>query len=312
MRVLKDLSLEINGTNTHFFRLDELSDEDDGENVLLYGYNNLINNNTFNQIKDYKRKVYLNVTMPTEFCSKQNMDLDNKFDEIYGICPYTNRWLNEVKGVHKYKTICYPFNEIDIPKNTEKKYDVCYHGGIHGPTYIQCLETLSKFNYRYMSMTTGINPLTKQTIGKYATNLNLTNEEKLNLISECKISICYNTFPIRGTKDINNIKSRKDWSKNEAFKHIDDLGIAPQFKSRFNEAAMSRTLNLIQRDPWNLVEEYYTAGEDFIYFDSNTELEGKIKDILNNWDDYTPIIESAYKKSLNYSTQNLYNIIKNG
>jgi len=311
MRVIKDVSLEIQGTNTHYFRLDELS-EDDGENVLLYGYNHLLRNNHFNTIKDYKRKIYLNVTMPTEFCSNQNMNLDDKFDEIYGICPYTNKWLNEVKGVDKYKTICYPFNEIDIPKNTDKKYDVCYHGGIHGETYTQCLEIMSDFNYRYMSMTNGINALTRQAIGQYATNLDLSNEEKINLISECKISICYNTFTIRGAQDINNIKSRKDWSKNEAFKHIDDLKIAPQFKSRFIEAAYCKTLNLVQLDPWNVIEVYFEPNIHYITFKDNSELEAKLKHILAHWDDYKPMIDAAYDKVLDYSTEKLYNRIKDG
>jgi len=88
--------------------------------------------------------------------------------------------------------------------------------------------------------------------------------------------------------------------------------IAPQFKSRFNEAAMCRTLNLIQRDPWNVVERFYVPDVDFIYFDSNDELEDQIRDILNNWDDYQPMIESAYNKSLNYTTEKLFGIINTG
>jgi hypothetical protein len=308
MKVIKDLSVEIQGTNTHYFKLDELS-EDDGENVLLYGYINLESNKNFDLINHYKRKVYLNVTMPTEFCGPQETNVDDKFDEVYGICPYTNKWLNKVKGVDKYRTTFYPFNEGDIPKNTEKKYDVIYHGGIHGDRYVKTLDIMRKFNYRFASQTHGINGLTSQHL-KYATNTNLTNQEKLNLISECKISICFNTFDIRNSSDINNIKRRVDWNQNEAFKHIDDLMIAPQFKSRCNEAAFSRTLNLVKRDPWNIIEKYYNTDE-FVYFDSFEDLEEKIKNILNNWDNYLVMIEKAYIKSLNYTTEKMYNMIKN-
>lgn len=310
MRVLKNLTLEIPGTNTHYFRLDEFSN-DDGKNVLLYGYQNLENNSDFDKVKDYKRKVYLNVTMPTEFCSPQSTDADDKFDEVYGICPYTNNWLNDIKQKPKYKTIFYPFSKKDIPITNNKVYDVCYHGGIHGKTYVECLDIISKFNYRYMSMTHGINELTHKNLYR-ATNLNLTNQQKLSVIASTKISICYNTFPVRDGADLNNIKSRKDWWKNEAFSKVETEKIIPQFKSRFNEAAMAKTLNLIKRDNWNIVEKYYTPDEDFIYFDSNEELKIKIEEILNNWQHYQNIINNAYNKSLNYTSEALYNIIKKG
>lgn len=309
MKVIKDLSIEVPGTNAHYFNLDEFSAEDD-ECILYYGYNYLESGKSLELPGKYRRTVYLNVTMPTEFCSSQSINADDKFDEIYGICPLTNNWLNAIKDVNKYKNIFYPFNKMDIPETSVKKYDVCYHGGIHGEKYVKALEIMRKFNYRYMSQRHGINKLTHKYL-KYATNTNLTNAEKLNLISECKISICFNTFDIRDSNDLRNIKSREFWWKNEAFKHIEDLKIVPQFKSRCNEAAFSKTLNLVKRDPWNLIEYYYTPNVDFVYFEDIDSLKDKIASILNNWESYQPMIESAYMKSLNYTTEKLYSIIKN-
>lgn len=310
MKVIEDLLREVPGTNAHYFNLDEFS-SDSGDSALYFGYNYLESGKSIESADAYRRKIYLNLTMPTEFCSHQPIDADDKFDEIYGICPYTNRWLNTIKGVSKYRNIFYPFNKRDIPPfPREKKYDVCYHGGIHGKKYIKALKIMRKFNYRFMSQTHGINRLTKKYL-KYATNTNLTNREKLELISECKISICFNTFDIRGKEDIRNIKSRGNWWENEAFKHIEDLKIAPQFKSRCNEAAFSRTLNLVKKDPWNIIEYYYTPNVDFVYFEDMDELEDKIKGILNDWEHYIPMIESAYTKSLNYTTRNLFSIIEN-
>ena len=66
------------------------------------------------------------------------------------------------------------------------------------------------------------------------------------------------------------------------------------------------TLILCKRDYWNIIEDYYTPGEDFIYFDENSELEELIKDILNNYSKYEQIIENAYNKSLNYTSKKLY------
>ena len=308
MKVIKNLSVEIPGTNTHYFNLNELSDENSDE-CILYGYTFLENGADKNILNKHKRNVYLNVTMPTEFCSPQSTGADDIFDEIYSICPYSNKWLNEIKNTDKYKTTFYPYNKKDIPSNYEKKYDVIYHGGIHGDVYVSLLESIKKFNYRYSTQTHGINQLTQSYLS-YATNTNLTNDEKLNLISECKISVCLNYFTVRSSTDVNYIKNRTDWQKNEAFKHIDDLKIIPQFKSRCNEAAFSKTLNLVQRDPWNIIEKYYEKDE-FVYFDSINDLPITIKNILDNWENHIPIVERAYKKSLNYTTQELYKIIKN-
>jgi hypothetical protein len=309
VKVIKDLSIEVPGTNAHYFNLDEFS-SDGGDGVLYYGYNYLESGKNSKSTGAYRRRIYLNVTMPTEFCSGQPIDADDMFDEIYGICPYTNRWLNAVKGVNKYRDIFYPFNERDVPPPHGKKYDVCYHGGIHGEKYIRVLEIMRKFNYRFLSQTHGINKLTKKHL-KYATNTDLTNREKLELISECRISICFNTFDIRNDDDIRNIQSRKNWRENKAFKNIEDLKIAPQFKSRCNEAAFSRTLNLVKKDPWNIIEYYYTPDVDFVYFEDLNVLEDTIRSILHNWERYQPMIESAYKKSLTYTTRNLFSIIEN-
>jgi hypothetical protein len=308
MKIYKKLSLEIPGTNTHFFNLDEYN-EDNSIDAIYYGYTFLENGTDVNLLNKHNRNIYLNFTMPTEFCSIQNTNADDHFSEIWTICPYSAKWLNEIKKTNKYKTTFYPFNKKDIPSNTEKKYDVIYHGGIHGEVYIKILESIKKFNYRYATQTIGINQLTQNYLS-YATNTNLTNSEKLNLISECKISVCLNYFTVRNESDKSNVKNRVEWVKNEAFKHIDDLKIIPQFKSRCNEAAFSKTLNLVQRDPWNIIERYYDTDE-FVYFDNVDELPSKIQEILDNWSDYVPIIEKAFKKSLNYTTEEMYKLIKN-
>ena len=60
-----------------------------------------------------------------------------------------------------------------------------------------------------------------------------------------------------------------------------------------HEAAISKTLNLVYYDQWNVVEDWYTPNVDFIYFTSKTDLEKKIQDILGNWKDYSYIVNNA-------------------
>ena len=69
-----------------------------------------------------------------------------------------------------------------------------------------------------------------------------------------------------------------------------------------HEAAISKTLNLVYRDRWNVVEDWYTPDKEFIYFDNKQDLENKIQDILGNWDDYQYIINNAYNRAMKYTT----------
>ena len=309
MLVLKDLSLEIPGTNTHYIGFDEYSQPSE-DTVLLFGFNNLHSNKLFNEIKDFKRKIYFNVTMPTEFGGDHDISLDDKFDEIYTICPYSVEWLNEVKNTDKYKLAWYPFDPIGVDDAVgyNKTHDVCYHGGIHGNKYVEMLQVIGKFNYRFMSMTHGINNLTQQNLG-FATDTDLSHWSKIDVISKCKMSVCFNNYPFRG--NIGALKSRPSWELNKAFQLIESHGLCPQIKSRLNEAAATKTLNLVERDPWNVVEHFYEPDKHFIYFDGLNDLEQKIFEISTNWEDYKHIADAANKHFLcNYTTSRLYNHIK--
>ena len=142
------------------------------------------------------------------------------------------------------------------------------------------------------------------------TDFNVSFKEKLDIVAKTKISVCYNMLHFQEHHQY-GIKQYDKWWENEAFAYMDDNGRAPQFKQRVHESAFSRTLILCKRDYWNLIEYYYEPYVDFIYFNDNNELESLIRDILNNYKDYEPMIESAYNKSLNYTSKNLYEHIKN-
>lgn len=307
MKIINNLKIEIPGTNTHYFDLQDYS-EDSNDEILIYGYDTLENPPKI--LNSYKIKKYLNVTMPTEFCSNQNIFLDDIFDEVYTICPYSCDWLNKLKNTNKYKFIWYPFNKKYIPAKTEKKYDICYHGGIHGNKHVEMLDIIKNYNYRYMSMTHNINNLTISKLN-YATDLDLPNDQKLLKIAESKISICYNNLPCY-PNHIFNIKSKKDWNLNQAFNQIDITNDVPQLKSRFIEASLSRTLNLVEKDNWNIIEKFYEPNKHFIYFESNADLKNKIDTIISNYKSYQDIIENSFEHSYkNYSCDSLIKKIKN-
>jgi len=309
VKIYKDLSVEIEGTNTNYFDLAEF-ESDDTSTALYYGYTFICDQAHSNLLKNHAKNIYLNVVPPTEFCGPYDINCEDRFDSIYSICPFTVDWLNKIKNTKKYQKVWYPFHSRYIPKHDEKKYDVCYHGGIHGPKYLGMLNVLSHFNYRYMTMTHGINPLTQSCI-PHATDLNLTHEAKMQKISECKISVCYNNFPVRNNADLQNIKSQPYWRDNGAFSHVDSDGILPQLKSRFIEASLSKTVNLVERDHWNVIEHFYNADKHFVYFDNENDLKLKITEILSNWDNYNNMLEDSFDHSVkNYTCDRLIKYIE--
>ena len=306
MRIVGDLSVEVPDTNAHHWHLNELSQKDDARDIFLFGYN-APNNTLFKQaFADYERRIFFNNWAPCEFAQQRTelhdaLEYDNWFNEIYSICPYTSEWLNSQGIGRTYKSIFYPFHSKLIPEREEKKYDIIYHGGIHGTEHIDCLKVMSDFNYRYCTMDHHINRATAQCL-PFATNINLPFQNKIKLIAQTKVSVCYNLVHI-DPKHIPAIKSYPNWQHNMAFSEVGGWNVMPQFKTRMHEAAISRTINLVQRDNWNIAEQYYEPDKDFFYFNNPMELRTKARSIIDNWEAYEEVVESAYNKALNYTTE---------
>mgnify|MGYP003627955334 CR=1 FL=1 len=315
MLILEDLSAEVPDTNAHHWNLKEYSQADNTHTVLMYGYNSAGNVSQQNQCEAFDRKIFFNNWAPCEFSQyrvhnkKTATEYDAYFSEIYSICPYTSVWLNTMDLGRIYKPIFYPFHKKLIPPLQDKIYDVIYHGGIHGLEHLQCLMVMRNFNYRYVTMTHHINQTTQASL-PYATDLNLTFQDKINLVAKTKISICYNIVHI-SPQHIPAIKSYERWEDNEALCEVDHWNVKPQFKTRMHEAAISKTLNLVQRDPWNIAERYYEPNKEFLYFSDERELESLIKEILSDWESYQPMIDRAYHKAMNYTTDKFVEKIRN-
>ena len=313
MLILKDLSAEVPDTNAFHWELEEHSDDANLDTVLMYGYHASENVEFFEKCGEYQRKIYFNNWAPCEFAQARSKNYDafakeEKFDEVYSICPYSNKWLNSLGFQREYKDIFYPFHEKIIPEVCEKEYDVIYHGGMHGSEHLECLKTMVKFNYRYCTMTNHINQLTMGCL-PYATDANLNFQEKINLIARTKVSVCYNLVHLN-EGHLPAIKTYERWNENEAFSEVGKWNVTPQFKTRMHEAAISRSVNLVLKDRWNIAEDYYVPDKEFIYFDNTQDLENKIIDIVNDWENYQEIVENAYLKARHYTTEKFIERIK--
>jgi len=312
MLILEDISAEVPDTNAYHWGLKGLS-EDDGKNVLMYGYNSSANKDFHRQVSNYEKKIFFNNWAPCEFAqpsdhnNKTATDYDHQFDIIYSICPFSNSWLNSLGLGREYKDIFYPYSCNIIPEPEEKIYDVIYHGGIHGKEHIDCLESMSKHNYQYLTMTHNINQTTANYLW-FSTQRDLQFKQKITEVAKSKVSICYNVVHAL-PQHIPVIQAQPNWKENQAFSEL-ETSLMPQFKTRMHEAAISRTLNLVYKDSWQVANSYYTPGEDFIYFESKKDLSNKLRDITNDWDNYSPMVESAFIKSQEYTTDKFVEKIK--
>lgn len=309
MRIVADLTAEVPDTNAHHFKLEKHSTQNG--DFLFYGYNA-----SKSAVVRNSGTIFFNNWMPCEFAQTKDhngfnaLEYDQKFDLVYGICPYTVEWLNDMHGIERYKYGFYPFNKDIIPKEQDKKFDVIYHGGIHGKEHEDCLRSISKFKYRYATMTHHINQRTQQHL-HMATNTNMPFLEKIKLVGQCKASVCYNIVH-NEERHKNNIRSYPQWQNNVAFSGVNSSNLMPQFKTRMHEAAIAKTLNLVYYDSWNVAEDYYKPGKEFLYFSTPEELEELIDEISYNWEDYHDIVEAAYERAMNYTTDKFVKLVESG
>jgi spore maturation protein CgeB len=84
----------------------------------------------------------------------------------------------------------------------------------------------------------------------------------------------------------------------------------PQFKVRSHEITSSKSLMIVKKDPWNLVEDFYEPGKEFVYFENFKQLEEIIEDVSKNFHNYEDVIEAAYKRSKDYTVENIYRYIQ--
>lgn len=215
----------------------------------------------------------------------KTMEVQNKFVKILTNCPFSVEYFNQKYNYDKFQYVFTPINVKYIPTQTEKVYDVFYTGHYSNPISF-CYPILDKFNFCFVG----------RDWGKHR---GVSYKEKLILNSKSKISIVHGllNWPDISTKDL--------FPEHDAFKLIEH-NIVPQIKTRTLEAAMSKSLILTLHDPWNIIESLFEPDE-FVYWYDNEDLEKKIKHILQNYNDYIPMIEKAYRRVVdNYTTNHFF------
>lgn len=255
------------------------------------------------------RVVRLEFEEPNKFFIPENFDAyDGDFYKVLTLCPFTAEYFNERQGVERRVPIFFPFNEDFIPPEHEKRYDIIYTGHLHPKPIMRDMKTVSRFNYRLVS----------NSQHELVTDRGVDYQEKLNLISQSRITLTHNLlYPT--VRHVLNVWKYPEWVSNKAFADIPrgPVGLAkrlltgseievPQLKSRIFEAAFCRSLILCKKDNFNVIEKYFTPAEEFVYYEDG-KLAETVTGILANYDSYLPVIDKAYNRAVaQYTTANFF------
>jgi spore maturation protein CgeB len=135
---------------------------------------------------------------------------------------------------------------------------------------------------------------------------NLVNfEDVINFQAQSKIGICINQlFPTKSHIETFNSNIQKQIFKGK-------MKVIPELKDRIFSYALTKTLMLVKSDSFNIIEDYFIPGKEFLYYKDEIDLEKKVKDIINNQNKYKKIIENAYKKVQLFTPEKFYEKIIN-
>lgn len=241
--------------------------------------------------------VYLELEEPNRFFLLDwfnHLPYDPYFRRIFSICPYTCEWLNAKYGDNIRTPVFIPLNEKIMPSpGAPKKYDVLYAGHVFPGEITRIIDDITRFNYRLIS----------NSDDQRVTNHGASNDAKLRLMAETKITIAHNLLFL-ADPHINNVA--RIGCGNKAFELARSHRIVPQIKGRTFEAAFCRSLILCRRDPFNIIERFFAPDEEFVYYEEE-KLGEMIDGILDNYSKYEKIVNNAYKRAMaEYTTQRFF------
>lgn len=246
-------------------------------------------------------KNYINILLDLELPNRylepsqalESIEQEDRYDYILTICPHVcknrNAILEKTNKKCRYIYIAFPTSIANIPMY-KKDIDFIFTGN-----YIYYLDWIK-------------NKTNIAIIGRHNKHSNMPNcsyRDKLMYTSRAKAAIIHQEFPLRPDQV----------QKLNSFQYKDSCVVlentVSQQKARLTEAALSKCLLLVKRDPFNLIEDFYPRNS-FIYFNNSHELNSLLESVIQNYSKYIDMIEIAYEQAKNLcSTEALRNKIRN-
>jgi hypothetical protein len=314
MKIVRTEGGEYNDCIVKYFDLFDYDTNED-DKVLFWGWASIDDNINKEKYENYSKKIFINTGQPCEIINGY-IDIlkQSYFDEVLTICPYTANVLNGAKNKISntiYTPICFPFRQKYFDKYkkisiADKTVDAIYYGNLHSSLYYDLIKSISKFNYAFSTISYHNHT---EEMSKLITHFNLSSEDKWDLLSKSKISVGFNLIFL-GEQHIENLKNIPNI---EAFKNIDiayKKQMLPQMKTRMVEAAACKTLMLMYKDDWNVIEEWFEPNKHFLYWETFEELEELISDVSLNYQKYWHIVNAANEHVQQYSLEKVMDKIK--
>jgi len=309
MKIIKNFSGDAEwGVIPYIQKTIDLLEDQDSDTAFFNGVEFIDNKSLRDQYQDYKRRVLFAHWSPCEFLTRKDyhyFDAYEFFTDVYCVCPYTCKFMNSYYNQEKFKYIPYPYTNYSVTDFGNYDSLCCWFGSIHGLDHIKAIETISKYPYKFITSQQNTWMHHPYEYNK-CTHVNIPTSEKLIEVSKTKASLSFNKLYMNSNSKYN---ANHENLFHEAFDNWNQ-GIMPQFKVRTHEIATCKSLILCYKDPWNLIEDFYVEGEEFIYFSSFDELDYLLRDIDSNFEKYKPIIERAFQRVKNYSVEKILEYIK--
>jgi hypothetical protein len=240
---------------------------------------------------DTNKKVLLFVEWPNCLYGKSfDIEFINaNFDYIFSICPYTNNYLNNRFNTKKYINTYFPTELSGLPEIPSVKDIPVFYTG-HNFTDVKAIRMINEI--LESTITTGkYNNIKKamesRSSAAYYEKMKILSRTKIALVHNTLKSLynCYRTDPLFDDTIANTYLP---WNSDKSDEEV------PQIKSRMFEAAIMKCILLVYKDKYNLIEQYYTEGVHFVYFNSVAQALALIKDIHENPAKYNILAENAH------------------
>ena len=243
------------------------------------------------------KHVYIDIELPGHLVTEKgraNVSIkETLFDKIYTICPFLVNKFNERLGEEKYINIFYPLNKKHIPSNFEKRFDIFYTGHVYTNQnlFSKIVKPILTEN-NHVCVAGGNSD-------KSGLNIRSVNHfDKLELNAQSRITLSYDVQPA----------SRGDFARamiDSEIPHSFDVWGSPiwaQYKSRTFEGFFSKSVVMHLKDEFRILEEFCEPDKHFIYFNDLNDFREKSKYILENYDEFKPMTETAYNHAVDNFT----------